>query len=908
MDENSRLLPSSSARRDREPLARRRKLAYNLTLIFIVVGILLSLAWLIFSKRSYSDNRESTYHLLHTEKDINLIALSNKENDIKEEQMKKDYFYGRDKLNEKYELEEELTKKDIRLKNGSPAHFHQIFLKSTERAREIANCAVIAENAQKKLKKRDETSGVKYGCMQNTSTYCNSKQPYREIDGRCNNLKNPDWGSSYSAFIRLLDPDYSDEISAPRKSRSGKDLPSARLISNSLYTRKSQVESRCTLMTMLWGLFVDHDITNTAVSQGDRRANEHVELTVIHTIWMREHNRLAEILENLNPEWDDETLFQEARKIVIAELQHITYNEYLPLLFGIENINKYNLKLLSDGYFDGYNASFDATASNVFASAAFRFGHSQVQSYIQLYSSKGDEKKLPLHDTFFNPTVFYTEGLDDVIRGATKQRSKIVWSQISDEVRNRLFQSHYSHYGMDLSSISIQRSRDHGIPSYNIWRQYCGFSKITSWEQLEDVLDEENAKRLKKLYESVDDVDLIPAALSERKSENAGILGPTHSCLTAEQFARMRIGDRFWYENKDVFSEVAVQLCPRDRRANEHVELTVIHTIWMREHNRLAEILENLNPEWDDETLFQEARKIVIAELQHITYNEYLPLLFGIENINKYNLKLLSDGYFDGYNASSDATASNVFASAAFRFGHSQVQSYIQLYSSKGDEKKLPLHDTFFNPTVFYTEGLDDVIRGATKQRSKIVWSQISDEVRNRLFQSHYSHYGMDLSSISIQRSRDHGIPSYNIWRQYCGFSKITSWEQLEDVLDEENAKRLKKLYESVDDVDLIPAALSERKSENAGILGPTHSCLTAEQFARMRIGDRFWYENKDVFSPDQLREIRKVTLSRVLCDNSDNLLTIQKWALHPESKKNPIVHCANSTDIPEINLQPWSS
>lgn len=69
---------------------------------------------------------------------------------------------------------------------------------------------------------------------------------------------------------------------------------------------------------------------------GDSRATEQPQLAVMHTLWAREHNRVAGILASLNPTWTDETLFQEARRIVVGELQHITFNEFIPTLLSMK--------------------------------------------------------------------------------------------------------------------------------------------------------------------------------------------------------------------------------------------------------------------------------------------------------------------------------------------------------------------------------------------------------------------------------------------------------------------------------------------------------------------------------------------------------------------------------------------
>lgn len=67
---------------------------------------------------------------------------------------------------------------------------------------------------------------------------------------------------------------------------------------------------------------------------GDSRINEHPGIALMYVLFIRQHNKIAEHLARLNPHWDDEKLYQEARRIVIAQLQHVTYNEFLPIVLG----------------------------------------------------------------------------------------------------------------------------------------------------------------------------------------------------------------------------------------------------------------------------------------------------------------------------------------------------------------------------------------------------------------------------------------------------------------------------------------------------------------------------------------------------------------------------------------------
>lgn len=123
---------------------------------------------------------------------------------------------------------------------------------------------------------------------------------------------------------------------------------------------------------------------------GDIRASEVVHTTVLQTIYLREHNRIARRLLKLNPNWCDERLFQEARRIVVAEIQHVTYNEFLPRLLGQSTMTKYDLTLKSSGYFTGYNPSIIPNTGLAFATASYRL-HSLIQGKIK-YSTESKYK------------------------------------------------------------------------------------------------------------------------------------------------------------------------------------------------------------------------------------------------------------------------------------------------------------------------------------------------------------------------------------------------------------------------------------------------------------------------------------------------------------------------------------
>ena len=330
-----------------------------------------------------------------------------------------------------------------------------------------------------------------------------------------------------------------------------------------------------------------------------------------------------------------------------------------------------------------------------------------------------------------------------------------------------------------------------------------------------------------------------------------------------------------------------------DPRVNEQVSLTVMHTLWLREHNRIAKMLQDLNSHWDDERVYQETRQIVGALIQKITLYDYLPLILGKQVFDQ----LI--GPYPGYQPATDATIPNAFATAAYRFGHSQIQPMFERLNPTFESipaGPLSLRDAFMNPQAYFdSQGTAPLVRGWITQPARRLDEFLNSILTNQLFERDDAP-GMDLATLNIQRGRDHGLPPYLIWKNFCR----NQFNISSDIGNELTKIRFLQTYGTLDTVDLFVGALAE-EALSGSIVGATLACIFGITFSRVRAGDRFWYENPGVFTPAQLTEIKKGSIARILCDNGDAVPQVQVNAFLLGSR----TPCFLPT-IPSLDFQPW--
>ena len=451
----------------------------------------------------------------------------------------------------------------------------------------------------------------------------------RTLDGSGNNLRHPDWGKTFTQYLRVAPTNYADGVSAPSTG------PSARYISNRIFNDEGQnlfSENGVTQWAWTWGQFLDHtfglrdetpaenlpipfdktdpleefqddvgtiDFARTpaavgtgtskqnprqqintvssyidafsvyggtdarlewlrtgpvdgnmanngptlmltkdgylpradargnaatappmdlmgalmgaptkAVEAGDVRANENIALTAVHTLFAREHNRIVGLLPAT---LSSEQKFQIARRVVGAEEQYITYNEFLPAL---------GVRL---PYYRGYDPNVNASLSTEFATVGYRV-HSMVHgefdidvpagtysaSLLTTFANEGIdvetaadgtvELTVPLTLAFGNPDLLQQIGEGPLVKGLASESQYKNDEQIDNSMRSVLFQIPKPGSTQpcgepvinpncfldvsDLGAIDVQRGRDHGIPYYNDLRNAYGLPPVRSFTDI----------------------------------------------------------------------------------------------------------------------------------------------------------------------------------------------------------------------------------------------------------------------------------------------------------------------------------------------------------------------------------------------------------------------------------------
>jgi hypothetical protein len=337
-----------------------------------------------------------------------------------------------------------------------------------------------------------------------------------------------------------------------------------------------------------------------------------------------------------------------------------------------------------------------------------------------------------------------------------------------------------------------------------------------------------------------------------------------------------------------------------DDRGNENIALFLVNTAFYREHNRIAENLKKNNPDWDDEKLFQEARRYNIAYYQHIVFDSYLPLVLGNDIYNKVKK-------YNGYDETENVETSIIFSTGAFRYGHFTVGQW-----DLKDENNCPFEYTIpagvlgpfpivstelpnagqlggaFTPAfaLALSGGIDNVVKGLITEKAEAADIYMSESLRTITFGGSIS-AGIDIMFFDIMRGHFNGLPDYfTLRRNYypgrfvkrniylnrdCHANRF--WPEVDPLdcflvinSDVEIAQKLQNLYGKVNNIDGIIGLMAEQK-EPGEFLPRTIQNILLHEYLRKRDGDRFWYENNQ-FTEADLNDIKSRQFSDIIRDN----------------------------------------
>lgn len=354
---------------------------------------------------------------------------------------------------------------------------------------------------------------------------------------------------------------------------------------------------------------------------------------------------------------------------------------------------------------------------------------------------------------------------------------------------------------------------------------------------------------------------------------------------------------------------------------NWWIGLSMLHTLFAREHNAICDHLKIFHPSWNDTRLFNVARLINAAVMAKIHTVEWTPAIlpnhcldsalnanwFGVAtNLFKVgrHRKTLADINLE--NAELGGVVGNTINTHGEPY--SLTQEFVEVYrlhsllpeklklghigdSGKAEEIPLPATRQSGSPKISERFPMADLFHSFGKQHpGQLVlnnYPQFMQELSipgNPVF---------DLGAIDILRARERGVPRYNEFRRQLGLNPISSFDELTD--DKEQVAKIKEVYgdgpEDVEKLDLLIGTLSEGHRPTGFGFGETMFQIFILNATRRLQADRFYTEcyNEETYTREGLQWIDNSDFKTVLLRN------------YPELAKTDLANVTNA-------FEPWDS
>lgn len=336
-------------------------------------------------------------------------------------------------------------------------------------------------------------------------------------------------------------------------------------------------------------------------------------------------------------------------------------------------------------------------------------------------------------------------------------------------------------------------------------------------------------------------------------------------------------------------------------RRNWWLGLSMLHTLFAKEHNAICDRLHATYPDWSDDRLFDTARLINAAVMAKIHTVEWTPAILPNRSLNSamnsnwYGLltNLLRKKNQRKTKAPiniADPVAGGLVGNARADFGvpysltreflsvyrlHSLLPESVDLYAlgSKQPKETLPLanlrqrasHEITSRNSMaqlFYSFGL--------QHPGQLVLNNYPRALQELSIPGAGFY---DLGAVDILRDRERGVPRYNAFRRLLGLTPINNFEDLTD--DTRDVAALKQAYDSVEDIDLLIGNLAEQHRPTGFGFGETLFEIFILNASRRLQADRFYTDdyNEDVYTREGLQWIDEASLKAVLLRHYPELL-----------------------------------